>query len=201
MFATSSKPLPTTHTTKTQKATTSTTIKTMSKIKKKTIKSTIIKSKVSTSPRPVLSTTSGTTSLSMTKTDSFLENKEVQNYMYSVFRRLNNFERLLKLKMDKFHETKTYVDAKPRLVFLMTYEDLVRMYIDRQKKKQTMKHITSGFKLTATIALLSLCHFLVYSLKTFKIIMEQSYTKKKAAKEKRKRRAKREKRRKVLSEL
>ena len=103
--------------------------------------------------------------------------------------------------MDKFNAKITSVDAKPRLVFLMTYEELVKMYVDRQKKKQKMKHITSGFKLTATIALLSLCLFLVYALYSFKIIMEQSYAKKKAAKEKRKRRVKNKKRRKVLSQL
>ena len=102
--------------------------------------------------------------------------------------------------MDKFSETKTYLDAKPRLVFLMTYDELVKKYEERQKKKQSMKHITSGFKLTATIALLSLCIFLVYALYSFKTNMEQSYTKRKAAKEKRKRRAKK-KRRKLLSEL
>ena len=121
--------------------------------------------------------------------------------MESVFRRLNNFERLMNLKLDKFNEKITSVDAKPRLVFLMTYEELVKMYVDRQKKKQKMKHITSGFKLTATIALLSLCIFLVYALYSFKIIMEQRYAKKKAAKEKRKRRAKKKKRRQVFSKL
>ena len=122
--------------------------------------------------------------------------------MESVFRRLNNFERLMDLKMDKFNEKTSSVDAKPRLVFLMTYEDLLRMYEERQKKKQTMKHITSGFKLTATISLLSLCHFLLYALYSFSVIMEQSYAKKKAAKEKRKRRVKKKKkRRKVLSQL
>ena len=120
--------------------------------------------------------------------------------MDSVLRRLNNFERLMNLKMDKFNEKTSSVDAKPRLVFLMTYEDLIRMYEERQKKKQTMKHITSGFKLTATIALLSLCHFLVYELYSFNVIMEQCYKKKKAARKKRKRRAKK-KRRKLLSEL
>ena len=125
--------------------------------------------------------------------------------MNNVYRRLNNFERLLSLKIDKFAEIKTSVNVKPRLVFLMTYEELVKMYVDRQKKKQKkqqkMKHITSGFKLAATIALLSLCIFLVYALYSFKIIMEQSYAKKKAAKEKRKRRAKKKKRRKVLPKL
>ena len=121
--------------------------------------------------------------------------------MNNVYRRLNNFERLLELKIDKFAKIKTSVDVKPRLVFLMTYEELVKMYVDKEKKKQKMKHITSGFKLTATIALLSLCIFLVYALYSFKIIMEQSYAKKKAAKEKRKRRAKKKKRRKVLPKL
>ena len=107
----------------------------------------------------------------------------------------------MSLKIDKFAEIKTSVDAKPRLVFLMTYEELVKMYIDRKKKEQKMKHITSGFKLTATIALLSLCIFLVYALYSFKIIMEQRYEKKKAAKEKRKRRARKKKRRQVLAKL
>ena len=124
----------------------------------------------------------------------------VQIYMDSVLRRLKNFERLMNFKMDNFNQKTSSVDAKPRLVFLMTYEDLIRMHEERQKKKQTMKHITSGFKLTATIALLSLCHFLLYALYSFNVIMEQSYAKKKAAKEKRKRRVKK-KRRKFLSEL
>ena len=120
--------------------------------------------------------------------------------MDSVLRRLNNFQRLMNLKMDNFNEKTSSVDAKPRLVFLMTFEELVRMHEERQKKKQMMKHITSGFKLTATIALLSLCHFLLYALYSFNVLMEQSYAKKKAAKEKRKRRVKK-KRRKVLSQL
>ena len=107
----------------------------------------------------------------------------------------------MNLKINKFNEKITSVNAKPRLVFLMTYEDLVRMYEEKQKKKKTMKHVTSGFKLTATIALLSLCLFLVYALYSFKIIMEQSYLKRKTAKEKRKRRAKKKKRRQVLSKL
>ena len=125
----------------------------------------------------------------------------VQIYMDSVLRRLNNFQRLMNLKMDNFNEKTSSVDAKPRLVFLMTFEELVRMHEEKQKKKQMMKHITSGFKLTATIALLSLCVFFVYALYFFKIIMEQSYTKKKSAKDKRKRRAKKKKESKVLFEL
>merc|ERR1712187_1021721 len=110
----------------------------------------------------------------------------------NVFRRLDNFERLLKFKIDEFNEKSTSVDAKPRLVFLMTYEDLVKMYhtaAERQKKRELMNQITSGFKLTATIALLSLCLFLVYSVYCFKKIMDQNYIKRKAAKENRKRRA------------
>ena len=125
---------------------------------------------------------------------SFVYKVTFKAFIDNVFRRLKNFEQLLELKMDKFSETKTYLDAKPRLVFLMTYDELVKKYEERQKKKQSMKHITSGFKLTATIALLSLCIFLVYALYSFKTNMEQSYTKRKAAKEKRKRRAKKKKR-------
>ena len=129
-----------------------------------------------------------------------LKDKQVETYMNNTLRRLKNFERLLNLKMDKFNVI-TSVNAKPRLVFLMTYEELVKMYVDRQKKKQSMKHVTSGFKLTATIALLKLCLYLVYSLFSFKRILEQIYTKRKAAKEKRKRWAKKKKRRQVLSKL
>ena len=125
---------------------------------------------------------------------SFVYKVTLKAFIDNVFRRLNNFEQLLELKMDKFSETKTYLDAKPRLVFLMTYDELVKKYEERQKKKQSMKHITSGFKLTATIALLSLCIFLLYTLYSFKTNMKQSYTKRKAAKEKRKRRAKKKKR-------
>ena len=151
-----------------------------------------------------MNTATSTTSLSINETEillKLLKDKQVQTYMNNTLRRLNNFERLLNLKIDKFNEKISAVDAKPRLVFLMTYEELVKMYVDRQKKKQKMKHITSGFKLTATISLLSLCLFLVYALYSFKIIMEQSYEKKKAAKEKRKRRARKKKRRQVLSKL
>ena len=115
--------------------------------------------------------TTDTTSTSINITDLALK-APVQIYMESVFRRLNNFERLMNVKMDKFNEKITSVNGKPRLVFLMTYEELVKMYVDRQKKKQKMKHITSGFKLTATIALLSLCLFLVYALYSFKVVNE-----------------------------
>ena len=177
-----------------------TTTKSTTKIKKKATKSKTTKLTTSTSTSGIMSKISSTTSTSINITDLALK-LSVQIYMESVFRRLNNFERLMDLKMDKFNEKTSSVDAKPRLVFLMTYEDLIRMYEERQKKKQTMKHITSGFKLTATIALLSLCLYLVYALYSFKIIMEQSYMKRKAAKEKRKRRARKKKKRQVLSKL
>ena len=181
-----------------------TTTKTTTKTEKKTTTSTTKKLKTSTSSSAIVSTTSSTTSLSITKTDSSLKDKQVETYMNNVLRRLNNFERLLKLKKDKFNEKSISIDAEPRLVFLMTYEDLVKIYMhhaDRQKKRKLMNQVTSGFKLAATIALLSLCLFLVYSLYCFKKIMDQIYTKKKIAKEKRKRQAKKKKRRQLLSKL
>ena len=180
---------------------TKTTQKTTASTNKKTTVKTTVKTKQKTT------TTKLTTSSSINETDIALEllkKQQVQEYMDSVNRRLKNFERLMNLKMDTFwiREKISSVDVKPRLVFLMTYEDLVKMYEEKQKKTQTMKQITSGFKLTATIALLSSCIFLVYSLYHFKINMEQRYKKKKAAKEKRKRRAKKKKkRRQVLSKL
>ena len=100
--------------------------------------------------------------------------------------------------MKKFNDAKTPLNFQSRLVFLMVTEDLFKMYVNRYNKRQKIKKITAGFKLTATIALLSLCLFLVYSLHRFSKLMEQRFTKIKAAKEKRKQK---KRKRRVLSEL
>ena len=111
-----------------------------------------------------------------------------QLYVNRLMIRLENFNKILETKITTFELTLilTEVDFKPRLVFLMVTEDLVKKYEARYKKRQKRKYIVSIFKLTATVTLLALGLFLVHTLVRMERSMVLNYSKLKIAKEKRK---------------
>ena len=109
----------------------------------------------------------------------------------SLLRRLDNFDRLLDVKIENFNRGATVLNPKPRLVFLMVTEDLVKIYVERYKKRQQMKHLTSIFKLTATTVLLSSGLFLLHILFRMFRSINLNYKTIKIAKQKRKRKQKR----------
>ena len=111
-----------------------------------------------------------------------------QLYVNRLMARLENFNKILETKITTFELTLflTEVDFEPRLVFLMVTEDLVKKYEARYEKRQKRKHIVSIFKLTATVTLLALGVFLVYTLVRMGKSMVLNYSKLKIVKEKRK---------------
>ena len=117
----------------------------------------------------ILPTTIITTTLDyfqhIDKNDNFLKEIKLNTkemYITKLMRRLVNFNKLLDEKIFEFNRSLATVYPERRLVFLMVTEDLVKIYVERYKKRRKMKHITSIFKLVATTALLSLTSFLLY---------------------------------------
>ena len=53
----------------------------------------------------------------------------------------------MKVKMDKFNENVSSVDAKRRLVFLMTYEDLRQKIEDKKRKDLHVDKVKSIMKM------------------------------------------------------
>ena len=128
-------------------------------------------------------TTSTTTSTATTMSEKYFQ---TQFYIQSIERRLKNFERLLGLKIKNFNEPVPLIDAKPRLIWLMVTEDLVRKYVERHEKREKVSNIESIFKLIATVFLLGFFLSLLYIFYQMYQSLMRKYETKKVAKQKRK---------------
>ena len=175
-------------------STTTTTTTTTTTITSTTTTTTATSSTTTTTTTMITTTTNSTTS---TMSEKYFQ---TQVYIQSVERRLKNFERLLNLKVANFNKLLPSVDAKPRLVWLMVTEDLVRKYVERHEKREKVNNIESIFKLIATVFLLGFFLSLLYIFYQMYRSLKRKYEKKKAAKEKRKKRLKK-KRKRTLSKL